>query len=181
MTFVSENFCQHCAYSEISWISIFNALDGNWSFDKVKSKFNLGYFLNIVFTSDGKKWLARRKMLTPAFHFNILETFLSTMNEQAQVLVSIMQQKVSSTSSAVIDVVPLITYAALDIICGEHFVCLFLFINSKILIILYFRNDYGGQNWLATQSQQQLRSSVSTVNVKIVKFFKNLKCFSQSR
>lgn len=72
-----------------------------------------------LLTSSGKKWFQRRKMLTPAFHFNILEAFLPAMNEQSQVLVTKIRQQVieSQEKGAVLDVVPYITYAALDIIC----------------------------------------------------------------
>ncbi len=64
-------------------------------------------------------------MLTPAFHFNILEAFLPAMNEQSQVLVTKIRQQVieSQEKGAVLDVVPYITYAALDIICGEWVLC----------------------------------------------------------
>lgn len=37
-------------------------------------------------TSNGKKWKARRKMLTPTFHFKILQDFLPVMHEHCLVL-----------------------------------------------------------------------------------------------
>lgn len=60
-------------------------------------------------------------MLTPAFHFNILEAFLPAMNEQSNILVEKIAKKVeeSKENSVEIDVVDYITYAALDVICGE--------------------------------------------------------------
>lgn len=61
-------------------------------------------------------------MLTPAFHFNILEAFLPAMNEQSNIMVNKIRQQVNLDSpekGAVLDVVPYITYAALDVICGE--------------------------------------------------------------
>ena len=67
-----------------------------------------------LLTSNGKKWHTRRKMLTPAFHFKILEDFLVIMNEQAQILT----QKLGEIKSGQrTDVFPYITHSALDIIC----------------------------------------------------------------
>jgi len=39
-------------------------------------------------TSAGGKWKARRRLLTPAFHFKILDDFIDVYNKQAEVLVS---------------------------------------------------------------------------------------------
>lgn len=38
-------------------------------------------------TSNGKKWKARRKMLTPTFHFKILQDFIPVMHDHCQVLI----------------------------------------------------------------------------------------------
>ena len=67
-----------------------------------------------LLTSDGNKWHSRRKMLTPTFHFKILEDFLIIMNEQSKIL----NDKFSQLDSKVpVDIFPHITYCALDIIC----------------------------------------------------------------
>lgn len=63
--------------------------------------------------SSGKKWHARRKILTSAFHFNILEEFTEVFTSNSDILIA----KLSNFKDNVIDVFPLITLYALDVIC----------------------------------------------------------------
>lgn len=67
-----------------------------------------------LLTSSGSKWRSRRKLLTPAFHFRILEDFLPAVNDQSKTLVRKLGQLGKDRSC---DIVPLITLCALDIIC----------------------------------------------------------------
>ena len=60
------------------------------------------------------KWRIRRKILTPAFHFQILEDFLPIINEQSNVLVAKLGDQFDNIE---FDVVPVITLCMLDIIC----------------------------------------------------------------
>lgn len=64
----------------------------------------------------GRKWLNRRKAITPAFHFKILEQFVEVFDRNSNILVDILSQK---SPQEPVDVFPLVTLAALDIICGE--------------------------------------------------------------
>lgn len=67
-----------------------------------------------LLTSTGNKWRSRRKMLTPTFHFTILEDFLEVMNEQASILVEKLEKHVDKKA---FDCFLYITLCALDIIC----------------------------------------------------------------
>ncbi|KAL5018625.1 hypothetical protein ScPMuIL_004347 [Solemya velum] len=55
-------------------------------------------------------------MLTPAFHFRILNDFISVFNEQAAVMLKNLEKQVNGDT---IDIFPFITMCALDIICGD--------------------------------------------------------------
>uniref|UniRef100_A0A147BND3 Putative cytochrome p450 4v2-like protein n=1 Tax=Ixodes ricinus TaxID=34613 RepID=A0A147BND3_IXORI len=66
-----------------------------------------------LLTSSGSKWRSRRKMLTPAFHFRILEDFLPIMNEQGEIFARALQ----GHTHAVFDITKFVTACTLDIIC----------------------------------------------------------------
>lgn len=65
-----------------------------------------------LLTSTGNKWRTRRKLLTPAFHFRILDEFAVIMNRQAKIFT----EKVGSKKPTE-DIVPYVTAVTLDIIC----------------------------------------------------------------
>jgi hypothetical protein len=53
-------------------------------------------------------------MLTPTFHFKILEEFIHVFNEQSAVLIEKLNEKVGQD----FDIFPFITRCTLDVICG---------------------------------------------------------------
>ncbi|CAD6196589.1 unnamed protein product [Caenorhabditis auriculariae] len=63
----------------------------------------------------GEKWRHRRKMLTPSFHFNVLNGFQSVFDDQSKVLIEKLVPL--SESGAEVDLAPYIKRCALDIIC----------------------------------------------------------------
>uniref|UniRef100_T1J576 Cytochrome P450 n=1 Tax=Strigamia maritima TaxID=126957 RepID=T1J576_STRMM len=67
-----------------------------------------------LLTSNGRKWHIRRKLLTPSFHFRILEDFIPVFNEQSDTLIEILNQNSLKPS---FDIFPLIILCSLDIIC----------------------------------------------------------------
>ncbi|RZB40510.1 p450 domain containing protein, partial [Asbolus verrucosus] len=68
-----------------------------------------------LLTSYGSKWQSRRKILTPAFHFSILQDFIAVFNEETENLVEILRNEVGKPS---IDVVPVVSQFTLKAI-GE--------------------------------------------------------------
>ena len=55
-------------------------------------------------------------MITPAFHFEILDDFLHVMNEQTEILVDNLAKIIKTEKE--IDIFNQITLCTLDIICG---------------------------------------------------------------
>jgi cytochrome P450 family 4 len=55
-------------------------------------------------------------MITPTFHFKILDSFVEVFSEKSEILISKLQKEVGSRG---FDVCPYITKCTLDIICGE--------------------------------------------------------------
>ena len=68
-----------------------------------------------LLTSHGEKWKQRRRLITPSFHFTILQEFLDVMNEQSAVLIKKLKSQLNSKQH--VDVGKAITMCALDIIC----------------------------------------------------------------
>ena len=68
-----------------------------------------------LLTSTGLKWKTRRKLLTPSFHFSILNNFLKIFEEQASNLVD--KLAIAADNGEVVDVQVPIGLATLDIIC----------------------------------------------------------------
>nr|XP_022919068.1 cytochrome P450 4C1-like [Onthophagus taurus] len=67
-----------------------------------------------LLTSYGKKWAKNRKIITPAFHFKILEDFVQTFNTSHDRLISKLSKEVGNEG---FDVYPHIARCALDVIC----------------------------------------------------------------
>lgn len=66
----------------------------------------------------GAHWYRHRKLITPTFHFKILEHFQEVFQEKARLLVAKLSPK---ADGGVFDIYPFITHCALDIICGKFF------------------------------------------------------------
>ncbi|KAF2895541.1 hypothetical protein ILUMI_10635 [Ignelater luminosus] len=67
-----------------------------------------------LLTSSGGKWKRQRKLITPTFHFQILEQFIGVFDSQSDILVKKLNKEVDQKA---FDIYPYITLCALDIIC----------------------------------------------------------------
>ncbi|CAG9839079.1 unnamed protein product [Diabrotica balteata] len=63
-----------------------------------------------LLTSNGTKWQKRRKILTPAFHFKMLEQFLNTFHAETKKLVNILEKE---TQQPWTNILPIISKMAL--------------------------------------------------------------------
>uniref|UniRef100_A0A182KDL3 Cytochrome P450 n=1 Tax=Anopheles christyi TaxID=43041 RepID=A0A182KDL3_9DIPT len=68
-----------------------------------------------LLTSKGERWFQHRKLITPTFHFNILDGFCEVFAENGSVLVGRLQQHANTGKP--VNIYPFITKAALDVIC----------------------------------------------------------------
>ncbi|XP_069681253.1 cytochrome P450 4C1-like [Periplaneta americana] len=67
-----------------------------------------------LLTSTGTKWHSHRKLITPSFHFKILENFVPIFAKNCDILVNKLKKEVGGE---VFDIYPYISACALDIIC----------------------------------------------------------------
>lgn len=67
----------------------------------------------------GDKWHSRRKLLTPTFHYNILEEFLPSIQKHCKILVDVLKKELTNTTG--FDLKPYAKLAAFDIIGNTAF------------------------------------------------------------
>ncbi|KAK9744565.1 Cytochrome P450 [Popillia japonica] len=67
-----------------------------------------------LLTSTGERWFQHRKLITPTFHFKILEHFMEVFVEKTGALLKILDTKANGEA---FNAYPDITHCALDIIC----------------------------------------------------------------
>ncbi|KAH8343015.1 hypothetical protein KR059_003873 [Drosophila kikkawai] len=83
--------------------------------------------------STGRKWHGRRKIITPTFHFKILEQFVEIFDQQSTVMVKQLQSRADGKTA--INIFPVVCLTALDIIAGELLEFLFLYRDSFLVFL----------------------------------------------
>ncbi|XP_024877883.1 cytochrome P450 4C1-like isoform X2 [Temnothorax curvispinosus] len=68
-----------------------------------------------LLTSGGAKWHSRRKILTPTFHFNILQQFIQILIEEGENMTKSLK---NAGDTVVKDLVPFFSAHTLNAICG---------------------------------------------------------------
>lgn len=68
-----------------------------------------------LLTSQGNKWYTRRRLITPSFHFEILNDFMKVMNEQSEILVDVLNDL--HRKGEPVDIFKRMGLCTLDIIC----------------------------------------------------------------
>ncbi|KAI4464348.1 cytochrome p450 family 4 [Holotrichia oblita] len=67
-----------------------------------------------LLTSSGNRWFRHRKLITPTFHFKILENYMNVFVAKTEILLNILDRK---ADGAVHNIYSEITHCTLDIIC----------------------------------------------------------------
>lgn len=85
-------------------------IDKSNVYDYIKQWLGTGLLI-----STGQKWFKRRKVITPTFHFKILEQFVDIFDKQSATFV----KNLAKFKGQHCDIFPQVTLLALDVICGK--------------------------------------------------------------
>lgn len=82
----------------------------------------LFFFCNQI----GRKWYERRKIITPTFHFKILEQFVEIFDKLGNTVITNILNKYGPNDE--VEFYPIMVLYALDVMCGMNRIILFLFL-----------------------------------------------------
>lgn len=77
--------------------------------------------ISFGFLNAGKKWHTRRKLLTPSFHYSILEEFIPSIEKQSKIFVNVLRKELSNTVG--FNIIPYSKLVALDIVGNTTMGC----------------------------------------------------------
>lgn len=69
-----------------------------------------------LLTSAGQKWHTMRKIITPTFHFSILQGFVGIFNKNTKIMLNLIKNQANKEDC---DLTNFVTYCALDNVCGK--------------------------------------------------------------
>lgn len=110
----------------------------------------------------GKKWHDRRKIITPAFHFNILEKFVEIFDRLGNIVVD----KLNTVSpDEPMEFYPIAVLYALDVMCGEYLLGdTRHWVNLKWKFQIQRIGD-GCEHWCTVKTGLRICSSCETVSL----------------
>ncbi len=134
--FFKDLIGQFKAYQEGSCIQTYETGIWRWFGNKVcflrANFFFTATNYNILkMKSDGEKWVQNRKIMTPAFHFDILKKFFVVMNEKTNILLELLDKQANNGTS--IDMKTYLKSFSLDVITGKKKLCALGHLNLKTL------------------------------------------------
>ncbi|XP_017773173.1 PREDICTED: cytochrome P450 4d2-like [Nicrophorus vespilloides] len=83
-------------------------IEKSWDYEFMRN-----WLGNGLISAPGNIWAKHRKLITPAFHFKILEKMVEQLNSNSSILI----KKLSNHVDTEIDIYPFVTLSTLDIIC----------------------------------------------------------------
>lgn len=106
-----------------------------------------------LLTSNGQKWHLRRKIITPTFHFSILQGFVDVFNRNTEIMIKQLDKVADQPN---VDLCPYITCCTLDNVCGKT-----LLISVNLVLIffvasgpwVYQLGSCPAYKWIGTQLQ----------------------------
>lgn len=72
-----------------------------------------------LLTSTGKKWHQRRRILTPGFHFNILQDFFGVFKDESKKLITVLNEESLNQNGTVLQ--SIMSKATLNTISGKNY------------------------------------------------------------
>ena len=99
-------------------------------------RFLLPWLGESLLVSEGKKWAHTRRLLTPAFHFDVLKPYIKTYTNVTDL--SIEKIKMLARDTQRIDIVPLVKRATLDTILR----CAFSYVDEQIQIADKYQHPF---------------------------------------
>jgi cytochrome P450 len=107
-----------------------------------------------LLTSAGEKWHKRRRMLTPAFHFEILKEYFEVFREESDRFVDMLKKK----TGEILNLTPLSCQFTLNTICG----------NSSQLMQVRFNHIFSSRIRYGRQVDQswERRRDLSTKHLR---------------
>ncbi|XP_046462851.1 cytochrome P450 4c3-like [Daphnia pulex] len=141
---------------------------------------------NCLAVLSGDKWRPRRKLLTPAFHFKILDEFMPTFNEKSMASVAKMEEILGTAGSKEIDVFSIMTELVFDVFCetsmgkntwseekkntfAKSLQCLENILIERAIRKPWLRIDWIYKLTALYRKQQQYSSFFDTVHEKVIR------------